>query len=47
MKSTAVDESLSNTATNVLFQRISTNFKIYSNAKLILMLKKDYLYSTR
>ena len=28
MKSTAVDESLSNTSTDVLFQRIPTNYKI-------------------
>ena len=28
MKSTAVDESLSNTSTNVLFQRIPTSFRI-------------------
>ena len=30
MKSTVVDESLSNTSTNVLFQRIPNNFKIRS-----------------
>ena len=30
MKSTAVDESLSKTSTNVLFQRIPTNFKVSS-----------------
>ena len=30
MKSTAVDESLSKTSTNVLFQRIPTKFKINS-----------------
>ena len=28
MKSTAVDESLSNTSTDVLFQKIPTNYKI-------------------
>ena len=30
MKSTEVDESLSTTSTDVLFQRIPTNFKIKS-----------------
>ena len=40
MKSTAVDENLSNTATNILFQRIPTNFKIKSTEWEI-YIKKD------